>query len=703
MSVIQSSIAGLSRSEQQEGALNRLSQSMQNAGAAIEQRKQWSVEQGLKNVLGDMPISVMASTMDGQRAMAPYVSAFTGLRGQALQDYMNNLALMPKDITAEQLIAQQYVLHGRNTQGVEAAQSEEDFLRQNASYSKPAQPAQPPQTSAQPAPAPAPAPASAPGGLNEYELKAVSGEAQRLAEQAEVHEWYQAELNKVLYWALPLGVDPEPRPLGVKPGPPPNAIVANDKAGLVDALRKAQEGRLFSQLAAGGPEAEATWTRINEQAIRHLMAEKDDMKRAIPADTAGYQGAPSVGRTYAEAFGQQASGSAKPAPLPTVGSPKPGGGVYNAADINALRAQQEAGQNTGVRGAAVNLSPDMTFREFIIARQNSGVPFEWAPIGEKGTSTDAQLMNRNEDMARDYRTYQATGTLPFWANGAAAGAAPSTPATAQGTAATTAADDDLVQRYYMSTYNKSSYQGPPLSPQETARAKRLVAEDMAQTEGQLRRTWKANPDLQGIEARLAQENVYMLEHIAPGARKEDHPFLSTLYTDWSGLAAKKLEAETRLLNAQAGMSEVEASSFLEMKKVEAATSMLEQLAAIDDAFSKQMQAAVDLLNTEALKPMWENIKRMPNLDSQLDAFAKLAEQHPLLKNAMNLSLQGGSAMVGVELKKEAHTWFSGGVLGLFKKANTRTTTTVGDLIPGEGSGDSDAARLAAEYLATYGN
>ena len=701
MAIIQSSIAGLSRSEQQEGALNRLNQSVQNAGAAIEQRKQWSTEQGLKNVVGDMPIAVMASTIDGQRAIAPYVSAFTGLRGQPLQDYLNNLALMPKDITAEQLIAQQYVLHGRNTQGIEAAQSEEDFLRQNASYSKPTQPAQPAQASTQPAPAPAPASAPAPGGLNKYELKAIAAEAGRLADQAEVHEWYQAELNKVLYWALPLGVDPAPRPLGVKPGPPPNAIVANDKAELSNALRKAQEGRLFSQLAAGGPTAEATWTRINKQAASYLMAEKDDMKRAIPADTAGYQGAPPVGRTYAEAFGQQASGSAKPAPLPTVGSPKPGGGVYNAAEINALRTQQEAGQGTGVRGAAPNLSPDMTFRQFIIARQNSGVPYKWTPVGEKGTMSDAQLMSVNGPLAEQYQAYKASGTVPSWATGTAAPstAAPRTSATTGGTGATTPADD-LIQRYYMSTYNKSSYQGAPLSAQETAQAKRLVAQQMAEVEGNFRRTWRANPNLQGIEARLAQENVYMLEHIAPGARKEDHPFLSTLYTDWSGLAKRKMEAEIRALNAEAGMNEVQARYFLETKKMEAASSILEQMAAVDEAFAKQMTSAIDLLNSEAVKPFYDRIKAIKDPDAQVGEFLKLANELPILKTALNMAIQGGSAMMGVEIRGEVKKWFTGGFLHR-KTENTASGPTPGDLTL-TGGDDSDATRLAAEYLATFG-
>lgn len=115
-----------------------------------------------------------------------------------------------------------------------------------------------------------------------------------------------------------------------------------------------------------------------------------------------------------------------------------------------------------------------------------------------------------------------------------------------------------------------STEGPKvLTPMDTAgmapaQARRAQYESVKQVTDLAKKEeakWRANPNLTGTDAILAQASANVGELIAPGSTAQEHPWLSGLFVDWNDIKRQKEMADIELIKANTTLATNQAGKF----------------------------------------------------------------------------------------------------------------------------------------------
>lgn len=692
-------VVGLTRTELEEARKQRAMQAAQISSAAAnaianrkEQARQYDITTGLPAAMGgNQTLYELLQTEEGRAAAAPFVQKLTGIRDpRKLNDYMMAVALSPQDAATLQRAGESAFLGGRTVQDAGAPQAPNymDLAKTAAMRYRPDAQGGGAVVGAGGAPTP-----SSPSGDRTL---APAQRPDRAVYGSELSQPMEGQVSGAGYKAVFVPamngyvlVDSMNR--RVTPNRIPGAFATPEEAfqNLDAALTTntaSIEGETPLDIGAGA--------KVVEHPATSVLQMTADQLRATIADS---QSSGIVKDAAASRLRQMEAGSTPPsakASIVTSDYPAESGAVKTTPSAIAAAPAE-----------AAPLKKDMSFREYLIAKQKAGA-LGGSPVNPQGTD-DAALVANNTGSYQEWERFRR-GESPTWASGTPASSAGSTVAStvskaAEGSAQLSA-DDKLIAAYY---YTKRAQQYgdstglqraglTALSGAEMARAERILASQAGKEATDVVRTWRASPKLGKADAQLAAQHAQTLQIVGGNLPAQLNPMLTQVMTNWADIDRRTKEATIAQLESAAGLNKAQAQYYLDRLRFEAAGDTMDYMARMDEGSKKLLTGVIDMFNGVYKEPI-QTIYKIGDPEKRTKEMAKLVDSDPMLKSAFTAYQRSISWMLNTPITPEFTTYLYGGFLGLGQKQGSTMLGSV-DLGAGASAGlGTDAAGEAAGY------
>lgn len=705
---LSANVIGLTRSEQEEAAKQRALQIAQlavsaglgigNLGLGIGQLKenarQFDVTDGFKALAGDLTPYEFFQTEEGRRAGAKYAAAFSGINPRdpaALESWMRDVSRSPQSAEVMARASQYDFLTNRVEQITSQGgnPSEDSIVQGILAKLGPVGQAPAPRGGVQaavaddrtlvpPAPpvaAPAPAPTLGHGG----ERAALGTGGQPAVPSSARLDAYQARARGDIPGDFAGPADATSR---AAPAPKVEYQVRPDRimGGTGFVIDEYVDGKPVKTYGANGTD--------------FLAPGSQPYKSAEEAQAA------------VQKYGRSQAGSTPAAP-----PPKAAPTSYESSDY-----AQPGVLKPEAAPQAVVLNPQMSFREFAMAKQKAGA-LGGDPV--KLTGDDTALRAANGPTFDEYIAFRG-GRNPQWgaqtAPAAPAGAAPAPAATASakpsdgtiagavqaaaspGSGNATKEDIDIARFFLTKSGDTEGLASrglqPMTDPQEMKRAEALLVSRQKALAGEVTRTWKATPRGSFDDQINAQRSAEILQKVGGNLPPEQNAYLQSALTNWTDLKVRGDEATIAKTLSEAGLNRAQTQYYLGRLDAERTGDALDFIARMDENASKVIGNAVSLING-TYKDKVAELNKIDDPEKRLAAFAKVIAGDKIFEAAMTGLTRSLSQLLDLKDTEQLTKYVYGGLLGIAQKSGMTAVpgvsaygkaATTGTDISGEAAG-----------------
>lgn len=382
--------------------------------------------------------------------------------------------------------------------------------------------------------------------------------------------------------------------------------------------------------------------------------------------------------------------------------------TVNAQGKLEYRTQEGTPRTAAAAGTATPaaaLRTDMSFREFVRAKQQAGA------LGGtlvSATGDDTSLRADNAGTFQEYQNFIRGGQAPSWRASAASAQPAGAGSVASAVSAATSPDkqslspdDTMIARWY-ATVSKNSGMGEayglqPLSPAEMKQAEVILAKRQREQAAGAVRTWTASENQSAYDQEKASRFAGVLQRVGGDVPPELNPFLTGVMTNWADLKARTEAATIAKIESETGLNKAQAQYYVDRLRVEAVGDQLDFIARADENSRALLGDVVALINGPFQKSM-EEINKIMATDPKKggEMFAKLVDSNPVFKTAVTALNRSVSQLSDIPLRLESMPYFYGGILGFAQKQGSATVPTVS--FNGQGGLGTDPRGEAAGYV-----